>query len=141
MSIGRHERARASSALLVLGWLCALTAAVLASVTADPRYLRLAVVIALVAAVPPALAAARAPARSELRALRRDVAELRSELTVRAAPIVEIVVVPTTGPPLGVPIPATGHAHVNGNAYVDKADARRVVLDLVALEEMADGRG
>jgi hypothetical protein len=141
MSIGRHERVRGSAVLPALGWLCALAAAVLAAVNADPRYLRLAVVLALVAVVPHALAAARSPSRGELRTLRREVAGMRSELAVRAAPIIEIVIVPTTGPPLGTPVPANGQLSVNGAAHVDKEDSRRVVLDLVALEEMADGRG
>jgi hypothetical protein len=132
MSSGRHERLRESAALAAAGWTCALAGAVLAAVTSDPRYLRLAVVLALVAVVPHALSAARAPRRADVRLLRREVAALRSDLSVRAAPVVEVVLVPTTGPELGPP------TSVNGNAYVDRNDRRRLVLDLVALEEASD---
>jgi hypothetical protein len=129
MSTGRHARVRDSAFVPVAGWASAAAAAVLAAVTTDPRWLRLAVVLALVAVVPHALAAARAPRTSDVRGLRREVAALRSELAVRAAPIVEVVLVPVSGPGL------SRATSVNGSAYVDEADRRRLVLDLVALEE------
>ena len=109
-----------------------MAAAVLAAVTSDPRYLRLAVVLALAAVVPHAIAAARAPRRTEIRALRHEVAVLRADLSVRPAPLVEVVLVPSAGPELSRP------TSVNGNAYVDRSDRRRLVLDLVALEEASE---
>ena len=42
------------------------------------------------------------------------------------------VVVPTTGRSLSRP------TTVNGNAYLDRTDGRRLVLDLVALEEATE---
>ncbi|MDQ1679542.1 MAG: hypothetical protein QOI42_401 [Frankiaceae bacterium] len=129
MSIGRHARVRDNPLVPALGWACAVAAAVLAAVTADPRWLRLAVVLALVAVVPHALAAARAPRATDVRGLRREVTAMRSELAVRAAPIVEVILVPAGGPSLSRP------TSVNGNAYVDEGDRRRLVLDLVALED------
>ncbi|MCU1678612.1 MAG: hypothetical protein JWM93_3370 [Frankiales bacterium] len=136
MSMGRHERLRESTLLPAAGWACALTGAVLAALTSDARYLRLAVVLALAAVVPHALSAARAPRRAEVRALRREVVALRSAVTVRETPIVEIVVVPSSAGTLGA------STTVNGSAHPDTADSRRLVLDLVALEVAAatDGR-
>ena len=110
-------------------WVLSIAAATLTAVTSDPRSLRLAVVLALSAAVVQALVAARAPRHADLRALRREVAGLRSDLAVRPAPIVEIVMVADRG--RGLSRPTT----VNGNAYLDRSDGRRLVLDLVALEE------
>ncbi len=132
MPSGRHARPREPALPALAGWACALVAAVLAALTSDPRFLRLAVVLALAAVVPHALAAARAPRRSDLRALRRELAVLRSELSVRPVPLVEVVLVPTPEPAVA------GPASVNGNAHVDRSDRRRLVLDLVALEEASD---
>ena len=110
-------------------WVLSLVAAVLTAVTSDPRPLRLAVVLALAAAVAQALVAARTPRHADVRALRREVAGLRSDLAVRPAPIVEIVMVPAPAGALSRP------TTVNGNAYLDRSDGRRLILDLVALEE------
>jgi hypothetical protein len=134
MASGRHARVRESWVVPAVGAVCAIAAAVTAAVTDDVRWLRLAVAAALAAAVLHAIAAARAPKGSELREVRRELATLRSELVTRPLPIVEIVVVPQSGPTLSRP------TSVNGNAYIDSSDRRRLVLDLVALEEAAEPR-
>lgn len=129
--IGRHERQAHPRVLLAVGAACAVAAAVLGAVAADPRFLRLAVVLALLAVLPPAFAYARAPRSAEIRQLRREVAQLRSDLAVRPTAAVEVVVVHEQQPAFGPP------TSVNGSAYLDRADGRRLVLDLVALEEAA----
>ena len=113
-------------------WILSMAAAILTALTSDARYLRLAVVLALAAAVVQALVAARAPRHGDIRGLRRELAGLRSDLAVRPAPIVEVVVVPSSGRSLSRP------TSVNGSAYLDRTDSRRLVLDLVALEEATE---
>ena len=132
MSIGRHERVKDSALLAAAVWILSVVAAVLTAVTSDARYLRLAVVLALAAAVVQALAAARAPTHTDIRSLRRELAGLRSDFAVRPGPTIEIVVVPVTGRSFSRP------TSVNGSAYLDRTDGRRIVLDLVALEEATE---
>ncbi|MDQ1714622.1 MAG: hypothetical protein QOC60_567 [Frankiaceae bacterium] len=132
MSKGRHQRVKDSVWLAAAVWILSLAAAVLSALTSDARYLRLAVVIALAAALLQALVAARAPRHTDVRALRRQVAGLRSDLAIRPAPLVEVVVVPSSGRSLSRP------TSVNGSAYLDRTDGRRLVLDLVALEEATE---
>ena len=129
--IGRHARPAPPRLLLIAGAVSAVTAAVLAAVSSDPKLLRLAVVLALLAVLPPAFAYARTPRGADLRQLRREVAQLRSDLAVRPTAAVEVVVLHEQQPALGRP------TSVNGSAYLDRADGRRLVLDLVALEEAA----
>ena len=132
MAIGRHARAREHWFWAGVGWVLAVAALVVAAVTSDVRWLRIGVVLGVVAVIPHAIAAARAPRVADVRSLRREIAGLRSELAVRAAPIVEVVVVQAPGPQLSRP------TAINGNAYVENGDRRRLVLDLVALEEAAE---
>src|SRR5438270_9291033 len=86
---GKHRAQRGhrllSSLVVTLSMAAAVAAVVLAVVATDPRLLRAAVAVGLVAALAPVLLPSRraepaGPGRDEWRALRRELAELRGEL-------------------------------------------------------------
>jgi len=136
MSIGRHERVREPVFLITMGGVAAALAAVIAAVASDPRFLRLAVVLALASALPHAFAAVRAPSAGDIRALRREVADLRGQLGVRP-PAVEGIVGQTPPAAVAPPEPPEPTSNGHSHAYGDRREGRHLVLDLVALEDVA----
>ena len=126
---------------------CAVTAATLAIVASDPRWLRGAVIAGLLAAFAPTLLPAleQKPSQAvdgELRRLRRELAELRGELDAYlATPAVPeqrttMLHLPLIRAALQDPVPAAnGHG---GNGHNGNGNGKLQVVDLTDARETAE---